>query len=221
MKRFVLSSITGLASLAAVLAPNARADVKLPSVIGSHMVLQRDKPLPIWGSASAGEDVTVQLDGKSVSTKADDNGAWKVTLPALNADGKAHTLLISGKNKIELEDILIGEVWIGSGQSNMEWSLAGSHDAKEAIPAADQPKIRLFQVPKVQTKKPASGRQGRLDRLHAEDRAELFRRALSFRVGAAEGAGRAGRSDQQLLGRLADRAVDGDATRARAACTTA
>ena len=138
------------------LMPQVRADVKLPSVFGSHMVLQRDQPLPIWGKAGAGEEVTVRLGANSAKTKADDRGAWKVTLPAMKADGKAHKLIIAGKNKIELDDILIGEVWIGSGQSNMEWSLTQSHDAKDAIPAADKPRIRLFQVPLVQSPKPAS-----------------------------------------------------------------
>jgi sialate O-acetylesterase len=159
MKRFVFCSfLSCLVLLGAILAPNAQADVKLPSVIGSHMVLQRDKPLPIWGQADAGEEVTVQVDDEqgSAAAKADQNGAWKVTLPPMKADGKAHTLTITGENKIQLKDILIGEVWIGSGQSNMEWTLGGSHDAKEAIPAADQPQIRLFQVPKIQAAAPAS-----------------------------------------------------------------
>jgi sialate O-acetylesterase len=157
MKRFQFSLFSGLFALGVFLAPGARADVKLPSVIGSHMVLQRGKPLVFWGQADPGEEVTVQFGDKSAqaTNRADDKGAWKVTIPPQSADGKTHTLSITGKNKIELEDILIGEVWIGSGQSNMEWSLASSHDAKEAIPAADQPKIRLFQVPKVQTMKPA------------------------------------------------------------------
>src|SRR5947208_2264567 len=79
-----------LAVLCAALVPAVRADVKLPNVIGSHMVLQRDKPLPIWGWAEAGEEVTVSFAGKSASAKADDKGNWKVTLPALAADGKAH-----------------------------------------------------------------------------------------------------------------------------------
>lgn len=155
MKRSLFSLLC-LVALGAVSVRNAQADVKLPSILGSHMVLQRDKPLPIWGHAGPGEEVTVQLNDKSAKTKADEKGAWKVELPAMNADGKSHKLIVTGKNKIELDDILIGEVWIGSGQSNMEWPLSASHDAKEAIPAADQPKIRLFHVPKVQTPQPAS-----------------------------------------------------------------
>lgn len=152
MNRLVVCGfLAGILALPSV----AHGNVTLPSVLGDHMVLQRDKPLPIWGWADAGEEITVQLGDKVAKTKADEQGNWKVTLPALSADGKTHKLLITGNNKIEINDILIGEVWVGSGQSNMEWSLASSHDAKEAIPAADHPKIRLLQIPKVQQGKPA------------------------------------------------------------------
>jgi sialate O-acetylesterase len=149
--------LTGLltAALSASLPEHARADVKLPSVLGSHMVLQRDKPLTIWGTAEAGEEVKVAIGKKSVSTKADDKGNWKVSLPAMKADGKAHTVTITGKNKIELKDVLIGEVWVGSGQSNMEWSMTRTQGAKKAIATADHPKIRLFHVPRVEKEAPA------------------------------------------------------------------
>src|SRR5205809_2823659 len=109
MRRLVFCSFLAcLFLLGAILAPIARADVKLPSVLGSHMVFQRDKPLPIWGQADPGEEVTVQIDQEPSSpvTKADEKGAWKVSLPAMKADGKGHKLVIKGKNKIELEDIL-------------------------------------------------------------------------------------------------------------------
>jgi sialate O-acetylesterase len=119
------------------------------------MVLQRDRPLPIWGWAEPGEEVTVTLDGQKVSTKADDNRRWLVTLKPVKADGKPHTMTIEGKNKIVLEDLLIGEVWLGSGQSNMEWSINQSKGTKEHTAAADRPTIRLFQVPKVQADTPA------------------------------------------------------------------
>jgi sialate O-acetylesterase len=154
MKRLVLSGVVA-ASLFASLPACARADVTLPSVLGSHMVLQRDKPLPIWGWADAGEEVTVKLGAASKSTKADAKGNWKVTLPAMKADGKAHKLTVQGKNKIELDDVLIGEVWVGSGQSNMEWPLIATHGAKDAIADAKHPNIRLFHVPKKQEKAPA------------------------------------------------------------------
>jgi len=136
-------------------APLAWADVNLPKVLSSHMVLQRERPLPIWGWADPGEEVTVRLDEATASAKTDSKGDWKVVLPAVKADGKAHTMTVSGKNKIELEDILIGDVWLGSGQSNMEFSLADSTGGKEAVAAANAPKIRLLHVEKVLSPQPA------------------------------------------------------------------
>lgn len=132
-----------------------RADVKLPQVIGDHMVLQRDRPLPIWGWADPREAVTVTLDAATSSATADPQGNWKVVLPAVQADGKTHRMTIKGNNKIELVDILIGEVWIGSGQSNMGFRLVGSTGGREAVAAADCPQIRLLHVGKVQATQPA------------------------------------------------------------------
>ena len=151
-----------------VFQPKACGDVTLPRVFSDHMVLQRDRPLPIWGWADPGEAVTVSLDAASPSTTApsttapsntttaDANGHWKVVLPALQADGKTHSLTITGKNKIDLQDILIGEVWIGSGQSNMGFRLSGSTGGKEAIAAADYPEIRLLHVAHVRATQPAT-----------------------------------------------------------------
>jgi len=119
------------------------------------MVLQRDRPLPIWGWADPGEEVTVRLNEGRVTAKADSKGDWKVVLSAVKADRKAHTMTISGKNKIELDDILIGDVWIGSGQSNMEFGLAGSTGGKEAVATANCPQIRLLHVEKVTAPQPA------------------------------------------------------------------
>jgi sialate O-acetylesterase len=135
--------------------PPARADVSLPKVIGSHMVLQRNRPLPIWGWAAAGEEVKVKLDKVTIATQADVEGKWKVVLPALKADGKEHRMIVSGKNKIELEDILIGDVWLGSGQSNMEMGMTACEKSGERIAAANHPRIRLLLVPKVAPNKPA------------------------------------------------------------------
>ncbi len=148
------SALGAALALFVFLAP-ARADVKLPSVLGNHMVVQRDRPLIFWGWAAPGESVTVAFAGQKANTRADDKGKWKVKLEAVKADGKAHTLTITGKNKIELSDILIGEVWVGSGQSNMEWPMTHTQKAKENIAAAKYPRIRLFHVPKTLATKPA------------------------------------------------------------------
>ena len=154
-KGTLLVPAAALLILLALTAHQARAEVKLPAVIDSHMVLQRDARLPIWGWADPSEEVVVQLDDDVATTKADDQGNWKVTLKPKKADDKPHRLIVKGSNTIELEDVLIGEVWVGSGQSNMEWQLASTHGAKEAIAAAGRPQIRLFHVPKVTAMEPA------------------------------------------------------------------
>lgn len=153
MKRFTLA-FTTLAIVAA--AASARADVKLPNAIASHMVLQQNAPIRVWGTADAGEAVKVTLGDDTASTKANKKGNWIVELKPLKADGKSHEITIQGKNKITLNDVLIGEVWIGSGQSNMEWQLKNTHGAKKVIAAANHPQIRLFHVPKTQTRTPAT-----------------------------------------------------------------
>lgn len=156
MKRNILwVAVVVLSTLIAQGLTPARADVTLPKILDSHMVLQREMPINIWGWADPGEEVTVQLDEAKATAKADDKGNWKVQLPAMKADGKAHCLTVSGKNKIQLNDILLGEVWIGSGQSNMEMTVRSSKGGKEAAEAANYPQIRLFHVPKVQAPAPA------------------------------------------------------------------
>ena len=135
--------------------PSALADVTLPKVLSDHMVLQRDRPLPIWGWADPGEEVTVKLDDATATTKADAQGDWKLVLPAVKADGKARTMTVSGKNKIELDDILIGDVWIGSGQSNMDFPVFGAVGGRDVAAAANCPQIRLLHVERVQTSEPA------------------------------------------------------------------
>lgn len=135
-------------------APLARADVVLPSVLGSHMVLQRDKPISIWGWADADEAVTVEFFGKSATTKANAQGRWKVTLPAMAANGKGEKLTVKGTNTIELTDVLVGEVWVGSGQSNMEWWMSITEKGPERIAAAKHPNIRLFHIQKIQASTP-------------------------------------------------------------------
>lgn len=137
-------------------ATNSLADVRLPAVLDSHMVLQREMPVQVWGWADADEEVTVTLGENSMKAAADEKGNWKVKLPAMKADGKTYSMTVKGKNTIVLEDILIGDVWVGSGQSNMEWQLKNTNASKEAIAAATHPQIRLLHVPKTQSKVPAT-----------------------------------------------------------------
>jgi len=126
---------------------SVHADVKLASIFGSSMVLQRDLPVPVWGSADDGEKVTVAFGGQTRTAQADENGRWQVKLGALEANAEGQPLTVTGKNTIQLEDVLVGEVWICSGQSNMEWSLSRSLNPKEEVAAANHPDLRLFNVP--------------------------------------------------------------------------
>ena len=128
-------------------AHNGLADIKLPNVIGSGMVLQRDMAVPVWGWAEAGEEVTVSFADQTKKAKAGNDGKWIVKLDSLKANSEGATLTISGKNKINLDNVLVGEVWICSGQSNMEWAIRQSMNPKEEAAAANYPQIRLFNVP--------------------------------------------------------------------------
>jgi sialate O-acetylesterase len=139
-------SIT-LATLVLVVAPDlrARAAVTLPALFADHMVVQREMPVPVWGRARAGERVTVELAGQRASTAADRSGRWIVRLGALPAGGPFE-LLVRGTNRIAIADVLVGEVWVCSGQSNMNFPLARSDGGAEAAAAADLPRIRYFNV---------------------------------------------------------------------------
>lgn len=135
-----------------MLAPNAQAELKLANVFSDHMVLQQELPIRVWGWADPRTDIEVTLKGVSVDTslmsrsKAD--GKWMVEFKPLKADGEPLTLTVTaGKEKVELKDVLLGEVWICSGQSNMEWSVARCANPQEEIANANHPTIRLFNVP--------------------------------------------------------------------------
>lgn len=121
------------------------AAVRLPAIISDGMVLQRDKPGRIWGWAEPAEAVTVQFRGQSISTQADELGRWSVFI-APSAAGGPFDLIVRGANQVKIANVLVGEVWIASGQSNMVWSVQQSRDAASEIAAANFPKIRFFQV---------------------------------------------------------------------------
>jgi sialate O-acetylesterase len=143
----VKSTVFLLLAWSAWCAAPAIADVRLPHVLGDHMVLQCGRPVPIWGWAEPGEQVTVKLGEQTAAAKADEKGAWLVKLPEQKAGGPVE-LVITGKNTIRLTDILIGEVWVCSGQSNMEMGLGVVKDGAQEVAAAKYPNIRLFHVPK-------------------------------------------------------------------------
>jgi sialate O-acetylesterase len=133
-------------SLLAAVGP-CSADVRLPHIFGNQMVLQRDLPVRFWGTAEPGEKVSVTVDKNQASTTADSKGKWHVELPALSASEKPVAVKVVGKNTIELHDVLVGEVWVCSGQSNMQMAVNSSNNAKKEIAESTHLQIRLFTVP--------------------------------------------------------------------------
>ncbi|MBX3448422.1 MAG: sialate O-acetylesterase [Planctomycetaceae bacterium] len=123
----------------------ARADVRLPAIFGNNACLQQGIDLPVWGWADPGEEVTVKIGDSQKKATAGDNGRWMVKLPPVKEFGPV-SLSITGKNAITLENVIVGDVWICSGQSNMEWSVAASGNPQEEIANAKHPKIRIFKV---------------------------------------------------------------------------
>jgi sialate O-acetylesterase len=134
------------------------ANVTLPWILSDNMVLQRDIPVNIWGWADPGEKVTVTFNGQKVSAKAAKNGEWKVQLKPL-ATGGPFELNVKGKNNLVLKNILVGDVWVCGGQSNMEWPLSGSRNWAVDKEKVDNSNIRLFYVPKNMSLKPLDNTQ--------------------------------------------------------------
>lgn len=132
-----------------------QAEVRLPKIFNSHMVMQQEKPLVIWGWADPNETVKVQLGSASAETQANANGEWKVVVPATKSGGP-YTLKVSGSGTVQFDDVMIGEVWLCSGQSNMEMGIGMCNNAREEIGAADYPGIRLLMVPNKWTPEPQS-----------------------------------------------------------------
>ncbi len=123
-----------------------RADVKLPAMFGDHMVLQQEATLPVWGTADPGEKVTVTAGSENGSALADADGKWMVKLAPLPAGTAPLTLTVAGKNSVTFTDVLVGDVWLCSGQSNMEFTVHGAHDANTVVPSSADPQLRLFIV---------------------------------------------------------------------------
>jgi len=136
----LLAVLTGCSSLLAA------TGFRLGSPISDHMVLQREKPVAVWGWADAGESVTVAFAGKSKSATADADGKWTLKLDALSASAESRSLVVTGKDghKIEVKDVLVGEVWLGSGQSNMSMTVQSSNNFDAEKPAANYPLIRHY-----------------------------------------------------------------------------
>ena len=152
---------TGLLGVFCLLASTSlRADVKLPAIFGDHMVLQQEAKVPVWGTADAGEKVTVKAGDHTGTAIADAAGKWRIDLAPFAPNSAPITVTIAGHNTLKFDDVLIGEVWVASGQSNMEFAFAGVHDAAEEQPKANDPQLRLFSVAKTASLTPLIDVQG-------------------------------------------------------------
>ncbi|MEO7414968.1 MAG: sialate O-acetylesterase [Opitutaceae bacterium] len=146
------------------------AEVKLASPFTSHMVLQREMPVPVWGTAAAGESVTVEFAGQKKSGTAGADGKWRINLDSLATSAEARNFVVRGSGTpqpISLEDVLVGEVWLGSGQSNMVFPVskakaryAGVINEEQEIAAANYPKIRMFTAADTKSYEPMTTGRG-------------------------------------------------------------
>ncbi len=142
-----------------ILSNQALGEIKLPSLIGDHMVLQQGMKVHLWGWASAGEKVTATLNNQKAETQTAKDGTWSVYLKPMKAGGP-YDLTLTGKNTLVVKDVLVGEVWVGSGQSNMWLPVSQVNNAAEEIAAAKYPMIRQFTVPNVAAAAPTKNLGG-------------------------------------------------------------
>jgi sialate O-acetylesterase len=155
MKKTVLLLALGLLSGAGL-----RAELKLPAIIGDHMVLQQRQANPIWGWETPGTTVTVTFGGQTLTTKAGDDGRWSVKLAPTAANAQPQILTIAASSRREIQDVLVGEVWMCSGQSNMGFQLNGDWNGDLEAAASNLPNLRLIKVPQVGTQEPQTDFKG-------------------------------------------------------------
>jgi sialate O-acetylesterase len=149
-----------LPTLILLAAAFARADVQLPALFSDNLVLQQLKPVPVWGTAAPDEDITVRFADQSRVTRTDLDGRWRVTLEPMPASSEARDLVVAGKNTITVKNVLVGEVWICSGQSNMQWTVSQAGNPEQEIAAAKYPQVRMFNVERNPAMKAATDVKG-------------------------------------------------------------
>ena len=138
-----------LLTVVLLVAPSAHAEVSLPLMFSDGAVLQRDQPLPVWGWAKPGAEIEVTFDTRVAKTRADGNGSWRVELPEHKAGGPFVMRVREDRGEaVAIRDVLVGDVWLASGQSNMEWPVAQANDAEKEVAGANDASIRHFKIPK-------------------------------------------------------------------------
>ena len=154
-----LLSIHSIVLLVLIWGQAAVAHTGLPSIFGSNMVFQQKQPNRVWGWGDSGDAITVTIANQEKKTKVGDDGKWEVTLDPMDAGGP-HRMVVSGHNKITFDNVMVGEVWICSGQSNMAWPVLRANDPDLESMTAKYPNIRLISVPQVGTQEPQSDFNG-------------------------------------------------------------
>lgn len=144
--KFFSTVLLSLSCLLAVPATHARAEIRLPAFFSDHMVLQAMRPVPIWGTATPNSRLTVEFDGKSLQTTVDSGGQWRAVLPSMPDNTVGRTLRVTGDGECLISDVLVGQVWLCSGQSNMGFKLAKANGGEQAIAASEDPLLRSFDV---------------------------------------------------------------------------
>ena len=132
-----------------LLSSNLYADVKMPSFFGDNMVVQRDIPLNVWGWASPGEKVTVSFAGQGKTATTDGNGKWIVKLDPLKASKESFELIVSssiGNQQLKIKNVLVGDVWVCSGQSNMQMAVEDAANAKDEVASSKNPLVRHIAI---------------------------------------------------------------------------
>jgi sialate O-acetylesterase len=137
------------------------ADVTLPPIFSDHMVLQKSARVPVWGQADPGEKVSATIDGQTVSTTAGPDGRWRVAWDLAASGPGPFVATVQGKNSVTISDVLVGEVWVASGQSNIEWTLKRTAGAEEEIARSANPLLRQFLVEKTTSPTPLEQAKGR------------------------------------------------------------
>ncbi len=150
MMWFVAASLRGLLLVVAVWAAAvpAAAQLRLPALFSDGMVLQRDAEVAVWGSAAPGQRLAVTFRHRTAKTTVGEDGAWRVVIGPFAAGGPDVLAVRAGEDALDVGDVLVGEVWVCSGQSNMEWALHTARDAEAEVAAARHPRLRLFEVPR-------------------------------------------------------------------------
>jgi sialate O-acetylesterase len=158
--KIILKKILFFFAFSLALTPALRAELKLPGIISDHMVLQQKQADPIWGWDTPGTKITVNFAGHNYSTTAGDDGKWTVKLAPLPANATPQRLTVDGSSERVIQDVLIGEVWLCSGQSNMEMGIGMVQNGAQEIAAANFPNIRLLKVPKIWLPEPQLDQAG-------------------------------------------------------------